>query len=125
MGNKISLFDTTLRDGEQGEGIAFTVHDKLKITDILDNLGIHYIEGGWPGSNPKAIDYFNAIQESKPKFSKIAAFGSTRRAGTSATEDPNLNALIAANPDTCVIFGKSWDFHVTHALKSHWMKTSP
>ncbi|MDA1354227.1 MAG: citramalate synthase [bacterium] len=117
MSKKISVFDTTLRDGEQGEGIAFTVHDKLKITAILDGLGVHYIEGGWPGSNPKAIEYFNEVQKNKPKFSKIAAFGSTRRAGKTAKDDPNLNALIAANPDTCVIFGKTWDFHATHALK--------
>lgn len=117
MDKKITVFDTTLRDGEQGEGISFTVHDKLKITGILDELGVHYIEGGWPGSNPKAIEYFNEIQKNKPAFSKIAAFGSTRRAGKKAKDDPNLNALIASNPDTCVIFGKTWDFHATHALK--------
>ncbi len=112
-----TILDTTLRDGEQGEGISFTVKDKLKITHLLDQLGMHYIEGGWPGSNPKAVNYFESVQNTKLKHSKLAAFGSTRRAKNSAKDDANLNALLAANTPVVVIFGKTWDFHATHALK--------
>ena len=79
MLSKITIYDTTLRDGSQTEGISFTVNDKLKITEKLDQLGVHYIEGGWPGSNPKDRDYFKAVKSKKLKHAKIAAFGSTRR----------------------------------------------
>lgn len=112
-----TILDTTLRDGEQGEGISFTVKDKLKVTQLLDQLGMHYIEGGWPGSNPKAVNYFENVQKLKLKHSKLAAFGSTRRAKNSAKDDSNLNALLAAATPVVVIFGKTWDFHATHALK--------
>jgi 2-isopropylmalate synthase len=117
MSTFVSILDTTLRDGEQGEGIAFTVQDKLSITEILNRLGVHYIEGGWPSSNPKAVEYFEAVSKTPPNVSKITAFGSTCRAGTPAKDDANLNGLLNVNPQTCVIFGKSWDFHVTDALK--------
>ena len=113
----VSILDTTLRDGEQGEGISFTVKDKLKITQLLDNLGVQYIEGGWPGSNPKAVEYFNQVKTLPLKHAKIAAFGSTRRAKNTPENDPNLQALIKAETPVVVIFGKTWDFHVTHALK--------
>ncbi|MDD5455768.1 MAG: citramalate synthase [Candidatus Margulisbacteria bacterium] len=113
----IKIFDTTLRDGEQSEGISFTLQDKLRITRLLDDFGMDYIEGGWPFSNPKAIEYFKEVRKLKLKHSKIIAFGSTRRAKNSAEEDANLNALIAAKPDGACIFGKTWDFHVTEALK--------
>lgn len=112
-----TILDTTLRDGEQGEGISFTVKDKLKITQLLDQLGMHYIEGGWPGANPKAVNYFEAMQKVTLKTSKLAAFGSTRRAKNSAEDDVTLNALLAADTPVVVIFGKTWDFHATHALK--------
>ena len=115
--SKVSLLDTTLRDGEQGEGISFTLQDKLAITELLDHLKIDYIEGGWPGSNPKAIDYFNALVTHPLTHAKKTAFGSTRRANLSVEEDPNLSALLEVNPDCCVIFGKTWDFHVTEALQ--------
>jgi 2-isopropylmalate synthase len=114
---KYTILDTTLRDGEQGEGISFTVKDKLKITQLLDELGIDYIEGGWPGSNPKAVEYFKAVQKLNLKNAKIAAFSSTRRADKKITEDANIAKLLEVNTPVVVIFGKSWDFHVKEALK--------
>lgn len=113
----VSIFDTTLRDGEQSEGISLTIQDKLRISTLLDNLGIDYIEGGWPYSNPKAIQYFKDVRKLGLEHSKIVAFGSTRKAKNKAEDDPNLNAIIKANPDIPCIFGKTWDFHVTEALK--------
>lgn len=118
MKRTITMYDTTLRDGAQTEGVSFTLADKLKITDKLDALGISYIEGGWPGSNPKDKEYFKAVQERKLKHAKIAAFGSTRRAKTKPSEDINLRALVAAHTPTVTIFGKSWDLHVTDVLRT-------
>ena len=114
---KVSLFDTTLRDGEQSENISFTVEDKVKIAKLLDSFKIDYIEGGWPGSNPKAIDFFDKMQTTPLKHSKLVAFGSTRRANTTPDKDPNLKAILDSKVPVASIFGKSWDFHVTHALK--------
>ncbi len=114
--NRFTILDTTLRDGEQAEKISFTVKDKLKITTLLDAIGIHYIEGGWPGSNPKAVEYFENVHKLPLKHAKIAAFGSTRRAQNTTENDPNLKALLDSNAPTLVIVGKTWDFHVTHAL---------
>src|SRR3989338_6099953 len=116
--SKITIYDTTLRDGSQTEGVAFTVNDKLKITEKLDSLGVHYIEGGWPGSNPKDKEFFELIKEKKLKNAKIAAFGSTRRAKVKAEDDTNLNELIKSQTPTCTIFGKSWDLHVTDVIKT-------
>lgn len=113
----VKLFDTTLRDGEQSEGISFTVSDKIKIARLLDGLGIHYIEGGWPGSNPKVVEFFDAMRDVKLNNAKMVAFGSTKRHGVSAKEDANLQAIIRSGVKTACIFGKTWDFHVTHALK--------
>lgn len=113
---KVTLFDTTLRDGAQREGLSFSAVDKLKITHELDKLGIHYIEGGWPGSNPKDLDYFNRVRKVKLKKAKIVAFGSTRRKNTRPQNDANLKALIKAGTQTVCIFGKSWDAHVTSVL---------
>lgn len=113
---RFTILDTTLRDGEQGEGISFTLKDKLKITQLLDELGVHYIEGGWPGSNPKAIEYFQAVRKLSLKNAKIAAFSSTRRAKNKVENDPTMQTLLAAETPVVVIFGKTWDFHVTHAL---------
>lgn len=115
---KIELYDTTLRDGSQGEGISYTVQDKLRIARKLDDLGIHLIEGGWPGSNPKDMAFFEAIKKEKLKHAQIAAFGSTRRAKTKSEQDPNLRALIDAETPVVTIFGKTWDFHVKEALKT-------
>ena len=116
--SKITIYDTTLRDGSQTEGVSFTVNDKLKIAEKLDQLGVHYIEGGWPGSNPKDKEFFKLIQGKKLKNAKIAAFGSTRRAKVKASEDVNLNELIKSDTPTCTIFGKSWDLHVTDIIKT-------
>ena len=114
----VTIYDTTLRDGSQTEGISFTVNDKIKITEKLDDLGVHYIEGGWPGSNPKDKDYFRLVRSHKLKNAKIAAFGSTCRAGTKAIDDLNLNELLMAQTPTITIFGKSWDMHVTDVLRT-------
>lgn len=112
----IKLYDTTLRDGSQGEDINFSVEDKILIAKKLDEIGIHYIEGGWPGSNPKDMQFFKEIK-SVPLFnSKIVAFGSTCRPGTRPDIDPNIRALIEAGTPAVTIFGKSWDLHVTEAL---------
>ena len=117
-GVKVKLFDTTLRDGSQSEGISFTVEDKLKIALALDNLGIHYIEGGWPYSNPKDIEFFLKIRKQKIKNSLITAFGSTRRKDKRANRDENLLAIVNVKPDCACIFGKTWDLHVKHALQT-------
>jgi 2-isopropylmalate synthase len=114
---QVKLFDTTLRDGAQTEGISFTVEDKIKIAKLLDRLGIHYIEGGWPGSNPKDIEFFRRAKELKLKNAKLVAFGSTRRAKVRPEDDANLKAIIDSGTPAVAIFGKSWDFHVTEALK--------
>ena len=113
----IKLYDTTLRDGTQAEDVSFLVADKIRIAQKLDELGIHYIEGGWPGSNPKDIAFFKDIQKVKLNQAKIAAFGSTRRAQTTPDKDHNIRTLIQAQPDVVTIFGKTWDFHVFEALR--------
>lgn len=117
MTKKIYLYDTTLRDGAQAEGISYSLEDKLSITQKLDDLGIDYMEGGWPGSNPKDILYFQKAKKLKLKHAKIAAFGSTRHAKNKAEKDPNLKALIEAGTPVVTIFGKSWDLHVKYALR--------
>jgi 2-isopropylmalate synthase len=116
MTRLIKLYDTTLRDGTQGEGVSFSMEDKVRIAQRLDALGIHYIEGGWPGSNPKDLRFFKRVQGAVFKTAKISAFGATRRPGARPQEDPNLQALVEAGPPVVTIFGKSWDFHVTAAL---------
>ena len=118
MKRLIKIYDTTLRDGTQGEGVAFSMEDKVRIAQRLDALGIHYIEGGWPGSNPKDMRFFRRIQDVPLKQAKLAAFGATRRAGVTAEQDANLQALVEARTPVATIFGKSWDFHVTHALQT-------
>ncbi|MFH1593419.1 MAG: citramalate synthase [Candidatus Omnitrophota bacterium] len=115
---KVELYDTTLRDGAQTQGISFSVSDKLRIVEKLDNLGIHYIEGGWPGANPKDVTFFKKAKKLKLKNSKLVAFGSTRRAGTSASGDGTLKGLLASGVDVITIFGKSWDLHVRTVLKT-------
>ena len=112
----VSLYDTTLRDGSQGRGVNFTLEDKIKITKILDDFGVAYIEGGWPGSNPKDVEYFKAAQDLELISAKVAAFGSTRRKDTTVESDPNLKALIEANTPVCTIFGKSWTLHAKDLL---------
>jgi 2-isopropylmalate synthase len=116
MSRLIKIYDTTLRDGTQGEGVAFSMEDKVRIAHRLDQLGIHYIEGGWPGSNPKDLRFFKRVQDAVFKTAKISAFGATRRPGVRPQEDGNIQALVEAGPPVVTIFGKSWDFHVTSAL---------
>ena len=113
---KIEIFDTTLRDGAQARGISFSVEDKLAITEILDEMGVAFIEAGNPGSNPKDLEFFEKVSEFNLKNSKLVAFGSTRRKGIKADEDQNLKSLLKANTEYVTIFGKTWDFHVTKAL---------
>jgi len=114
---RLQLYDTTLRDGSQAEDVSFTLDDKLRITERLDDFGIHYVEGGWPGSNPRDEEYFRAVKRSRPKHAKIAAFGSTRRAGVKAHEDRNLQALVHAETPVITIVGKTWDLHVRDDLR--------
>ncbi len=109
---KVELYDTTLRDGSQSEGISFSVDDKLRITEKLDALGIHYIEGGWPGSNPKDMEYFKRVRSLCLKNAQIVAFGSTRRADNPASKDKNLKAFLESGAGIITIFGKAWDLHV-------------
>ncbi len=118
MLNAVSIFDTTLRDGTQGEGISLSVEDKLKIAQRLDELGVQYIEGGWPGSNNKDIEFFIRAKQLVLKNAKITAFGSTRRKDTRAEDDPNLAKIIESGVSVATIFGKSWDFHVHTALQT-------
>ena len=113
---QIEVYDTTLRDGAQSEDISFSVEDKLRITEKLDELGIHYIEGGWPGSNPKDAEYFRKARKLSLSFSKVAAFGSTHKPRGKAENDANLRALLDSKSQAITIFGKTWDFHVREAL---------
>jgi len=113
----VSIYDVTLRDGTQGENISFSIHDKIKIAHKLDDLGVHYIEGGWPGSNERDVGFFEEAKKLKLKHSKISAFGSTRRAKTTCSKDGNIQALLKAETPVVTIVGKSWDFHVKEALR--------
>jgi 2-isopropylmalate synthase len=114
----IALFDTTLRDGTQSEGLSLSVEDKIKIARLLDGFGVHYIEGGYPGANPKDEEFFRRAPELQLKQAKLTAFGSTRRTGNTAAADPNLQALVKAATPAVAIFGKSWLLHVTDVLKT-------
>jgi len=113
----VTIYDTTLRDGTQAEDISLSVQDKIRITEHLDAFGVHYIEGGWPGSNPRDIDFFKAAQKLRLKRSRLVAFGSTRRQGVTPGKDKNLRAIMNSGVKVATIFGKSWDFHVKHALR--------
>ncbi len=115
---KIEIYDTTLRDGTQAEDFSLSLEDKIRITKKLDELGVHYIEGGWPGSNPKDVGYFQEIKNYDLKYAKIAAFGSTHHPTTVASEDPNLTALVQAETEVITIFGKSWIVHIRDALRT-------
>ncbi len=117
MQYRVELYDTTLRDGSQSEGISFSVEDKLRITEKLDELGIHYIEGGWPGSNPKDMEYFKRVKDLNLKSAKVVAFGSTRRADNPASRDKNLKAFLQSGVEIVTIFGKTWDLHVRDVFK--------
>lgn len=117
MTNTVYLYDTTLRDGTQREGLSLSLADKLKIAQKLDEFGMHYIEGGWPGSNPKDAEFFDAAQGLAFKHAKIAAFGATRKKDSRPEDDPNLQALVAARTPVVTMVGKSWDLHVRDVLE--------
>lgn len=117
MGRLVKIYDTTLRDGQQMEGIAYSIEDKVRIAQKLDEFGVHYIEGGWPGANPKDISFFKRIKRVPIRNAKIAAFGSTKKPKIAAEADTNLNMLLEAKTPVITIFGKSWDLHVKDALK--------
>jgi len=112
----VLIYDTTLRDGTQGEQISFSAEEKLRIAQRLDDMGFQYIEGGWPGSNPKDMRFFEMARDVKFENARLAAFGSTRRPNLSVEECPNIQALLEADTPVVTIFGKTWDFHVTEIL---------
>ena len=114
---KIHLYDTTLRDGAQSEDVSFTLDDKLRIAELLDGLGIAYIEGGWPGSNPRDAEFFTDVRKLRLRNAKVTAFGSTRRAKVAAADDLNLRQLLIAETPAVTIVGKTWDLHVRDDLK--------
>lgn len=116
MQKKIMLYDTTLRDGTQGEQINLSAEDKLKVALRLDDMGIAYIEGGWPGSNPKDERFFKMARSVSFKKARLTAFGSTRRFGISPENDPSIRAILAAETGTVTVFGKTWDLHATEIL---------
>ncbi|MDG1073836.1 MAG: citramalate synthase [Methylophilaceae bacterium] len=118
MQNKVIAYDSTLRDGAQAQGVSFTVEDKLKVVQKLDDLGVGYIEAGNPGSNPKDLVFFERVASLKLKHAKIIAFGSTRKIGVRAADDRNLKSLLSANTQAVAIFGKSWDYQVTDILRT-------
>ena len=118
MSDTIEVYDATLRDGAQAEGIAYSLEDKLLIARRLDRLGVHYIEGGWPNpTNPKDLAFFREVKKLGLR-ARVTAFGSTRRAGVPPEEDATLNTLLQAETGSVCIFGKSWTLHVTEALKT-------
>lgn len=116
MKDSVRIYDTTLRDGTQGEGLSLSVDDKIKIARRLDEMGFHYIEGGWPGSNPKDAEFFSRLRDDPLKQARLTAFGRTRRPCTAVSEDGNLQAILDSGVHTAAIFGKSWELHVTQAL---------
>lgn len=114
---RIALYDTTLRDGCQSEDVAFTLEDKLRVAELLDDSGVSYIEGGWPGSNPRDEEFFSAVRRLDLKTARIAAFGSTRRANVAAADDLNLRQLLKTEAPVVTIVGKTWDLHVRDDLR--------
>src|SRR5437868_1347973 len=118
MNPEVEIYDTTLRDGSQGEGINFSVTDKLRIAERLDAFGVHYIEGGWPGSNPKDLEFFQQAKLRRYKHAKIAGFTMTRRKGLSVENDDLMRQMLAAETPVVTIVGKSWMLHVTEVLRA-------
>jgi 2-isopropylmalate synthase len=117
MNKQIMLYDTTLRDGTQGDQVTLSAEDKLRITGKLDELGFHYVEGGWPGSNPKDVRFFEMARGMSFKNTQLTAFGSTRRADTTPGDDQSIQALLETETDVVTIFGKSWDLHASEILE--------
>ncbi len=118
MNRTIEIFDSTLRDGAQGEGISFSVHDKIQILKALDEIGVVYVEAGNPGSNPKDLEFFKVAETLELKHARLCAFGSTRRRDIKVEDDVNVQSMLQANTPVAVIFGKSWDFHVTEIIRT-------
>src|SRR5262245_24237190 len=118
MAAEVEIYDTTLRDGAQGEGVAFSVADKLRIAERLDAFGVHYIEGGWPGSNPKDIEFFESAKSRTFRRARLAAFGSTRRKDTRADQDDQVRLLLDAATPVVTIYGKTWLLHVLEVLQT-------
>jgi len=118
MAKKVSIYDTTLRDGTQGEGFFLSGLDKLRLAKRLDEFGVDYIEGGWPGSNPKDIEFFREAKNIEWQNAKIVAFGSTRRVNTKVEEDQQVALLLEAETPVITIYGKTWDLHVTEVLRT-------
>jgi 2-isopropylmalate synthase len=116
---KIIIYDSTLRDGAQAQGISFSIEDRLKIVDRLERLGVEYIEAGNPGSNPKELEFFKRVKKMGFENAKVIAFGSTRRVGIAAKDDANVKSLLEADTDAVAIFGKCWELHVTDVLKTN------
>ncbi len=116
LARMVSIFDTTLRDGAQSEGVSFSPEDKIEILRRLDDFGIDFVEGGWPSANPKDDEFFRRAREVDLRHAKLVAFGSTRHSGTTAANDPNLSSLIDCGTEWVCIFGKSWDLHALKAL---------
>ena len=114
--SSLEVYDTTLRDGAQAEDVTFSADDKVRVAQKLDELGVQYIEGGWPGANPRDIEFFRMIKTIPLQHATVVAFGSTRKADNPVQKDPNLDALLAADTSTITLFGKTWTFHVTEAL---------
>jgi 2-isopropylmalate synthase len=114
--SELEIYDTTLRDGAQAEDVSFSADDKVRVAQKLDELGVHFIEGGWPGANPKDIEFFRMIKTIPLKHATVVAFGSTRRANNPVQKDPTIQALLSAETQTITIFGKSWTFQVTDAM---------
>jgi len=114
----IQIYDTTLRDGSQAEDVNFSVEDKIRVARKLDQFGVHYIEGGWPGSNPRDVEFFREMRRVTLRKAKLAAFGSTRRAKLRVSDDPGMKALVSSGATVATIFGKTWDLHVLKALKT-------
>ena len=114
----VEIYDCTLRDGTQGEGVSFSIDDKLRITLKLDELGVHYIEGGWPGSNPRDAGYFEQAKDLELQNARVAAFGMTRRANRAVEDDANINALLDAQTPVTTVVGKSWTLHVYDVIRT-------
>src|SRR5262245_50147692 len=115
---RITIYDTTLRDGSQTEGVSFSINDKIKITLTLDELGVHYVECGWPGSNPKDKEYFEHFKGKQLKNAVVTAVPMTRRVGTTCEADANIQELVNCGAAAITIVGKTWDMHVTDVVKT-------
>ena len=116
--NRIAIYDTTLRDGAQGEGVSFSATGKLRLAERLDNFGVDYIEGGYAGSNRKDMDFFRDVRKAGLSHAKVVAFGSTRRARVRVAEDALVQSLLEAGTEYVTVFGKTWNLHVRDVLRT-------